>query len=174
MQPLAPPPLRARLLAWVPFVASAALVAFGIQLAIKAPLMGALLGLLSGLVLVPQLLARQRVRRLLVSGNVDAVLQAWSSALERVPHPETMGPLLIATAFAANGMVDRARRALDRAERGAAWEAAIEHRLFIETLLEAFDGDRPRAIAKAEWLRQLPLPPAGPLLVGRVVLLRSA
>src|SRR5688572_22411766 len=141
MQPLEPPPLRARVLAWIPFVASAGLVAFGIQLALEAPMMAALLALLAALVLVPQLVARQRVRRLLVSGNVEAVLQAWGNALERVPHPETMGPLLIATAFAANGMVDRARRALDRAERGAAWEAAIEHRLFIETLIEAFDGD---------------------------------
>ena len=86
------------------------------------------------------------------------MLEAYHPALARLPHPETLGPLMVAAALAAHGMVDRARRALDRAVRGEAWEAALEHRWFVETLMEAFDGDRSRAVERAESLEKLPLP----------------
>ena len=71
-------------------------------------------------------------------------------------------------------MVGRAQRALDRAVRGEAWEAALEHRWFVETLMEAFDGDRGRALDRAESLEKLPLPAASASLQRRVAALRAA
>lgn len=167
-------PLSARFLAWLPFVASAALVALALDLALRSPLLGGLLGTLALLVFLPQLLSRRRVRRILVSGDINAVLEVWSRSLEQLPHRETLGPLLLATALAAHGLTERARRVLERAQRGEAWEAALEHRLFVEALLDAFEGDRALAQQKAESLEKLPLPAAGPFLRERMVLLRSA
>ncbi len=167
-------PLSARLLAWLPFVASAALVAVAIDLALRSPVLGLVTAVLALLVFLPQLLSRRRVRRILTSGDVNAVIEVWSRSLERLPHRETMGPLLLATALAAHGLTDRARRVLQRAERGDAWEAAIEHRLFLGALLDAFEGERQLALEKAGALERLPLPAAGPFLRERVMLLRAA
>src|SRR5258706_4565113 len=108
---------------------------------------------------LPSALRRLRLRRVLRSGDLGAVLQAYHPTLTRLPHPETLGPLMVAAALAAHGMVDRARRALDRSQRGDAWEAALEHRWFVETLMEAFDGDRALALERAQSLEKLPLPP---------------
>jgi hypothetical protein len=168
------PPLRVRLISWIPFVASAALAALGVQLVLRAPLLALAFGVLALLVFMPQLLARRRVKRLLLSGDVDSVLGAWRTALDNVPHRETMAPLITATALAANGMVDRARAELARAAKGDAWEAALEHRLFVETLLDAFEGHRQEAVAKAELLSTLPLPAVGPFVRDRVTTLRAA
>ncbi len=119
-------------------------------------------------------LRRQRLRQLLRSGNWGAALAAQHPAFARLPHPETLGPLLVASALAAHGLVAKARRALDRAVRGEAWEAAVEHRMFVEALLEAFDGDRLRAVEHAEVLVKLPLPKGNAKLRRRVVALREA
>ncbi len=81
---------------------------------------------------------------------------------------------MVAAALAAHGMVDRARRALDRAVRGDAWDAALEHRWFVETLMEAFDGDRSHAVERAESLEKLPLPAGSAPLQRRVAALRAA
>jgi hypothetical protein len=83
-----------------------------------------------------------------------------------------MAPLLKATAYAAYGWIDAARRALERAVRGPAWDAAIEQRLFVETLLDTFEGDRDAAIRKAQALEALPMPSAGPFARRRVAILR--
>jgi hypothetical protein len=123
---------------------------------------------------LPSALRRLRLRRVLRSGDLGAVLQAYHPTLTRLPHPQTLGPLMVAAALAAHGMVDRARRALARAERGDAWEAALEHRWFVETLMEAFDGDRVLAVERAESLEKLPLPPGRAPMQRRVVALRSA
>ena len=123
---------------------------------------------------LPSALRQLRMRRLLRSGDLGAVLQAYHPTLSRLPHPETLGPLMVAAALAAHGMVDRARRALDRAVRGEAWDAALEHRWFVETLMEAFDGDRGRAVDCAESLEKLPLPAGSAPLQRRVVALRAA
>ncbi len=161
-------------MSWLPFVTSAALVAFAIQLALTRPLTAAIVITLSALVLAPQLLARRRARRLLMSGDIPAVLAAWNHALDRVPHPETMVPLVRATAFAAYGLTEPARAALERARRGPAWEAALEQRLFVETLLDAFEGERESAVQKAAVIERLPLPPAGPVMRARIAGLRAA
>lgn len=162
-----------RLLAWVPFVVSAALVATVMDLAIRRPTLGLVIAELALVLFIPQLLQRRRLRRVLRSGDIDAVLSAWEPSIERVAHPETMGPLITATALAAHGMGDRARRALDLARRGPAWEAAIEQRLVLETLLSVFDGEPERAIRTSSELEQLPLP-SSPFLRSRVAALRAA
>jgi hypothetical protein len=120
-------------------------------------------------------IARRRARRLLHSGDVDSVLERWSPSLSRIPHPATMAPLMTATAFAAYGWVEKARAALACAERGPAWDAALEHRLFLDALLLTFEGDRDGALEQAGRLARLPLPPSGSrLLRGRVRTLRGA
>lgn len=162
-----------RAFAWLPFVASAGLVAFALHLALDDPTFAGMLAVGAAALFIPAWLQRKRMRKLLGSGDVDAVLQAWEGPLERVPHPRTMAPLITATALAAHGQVERARNALQRAQRGPAWEAAIEHRLLIDTLLEVFDGDREYAVSKASSLADLPLPPS-PFIRGRVAMLRAA
>lgn len=110
---------------------------------------------------VPGFLARRRMRALLMSGDVRQVLGTWQPSLRRVTYPETMAPLMTATAYAAYGFIEAGRNALARAARGPAWDAAMEQRLFVETLLDVYEGERSEAVAKAAELESLPLPPAG-------------
>jgi len=128
--------------------------------------------LILAIVLLPPLFARARMRQLLRSGDVLSVLGTWQPSIERVNFPETMAPLMAATAYAAYGWVDAARTALDRAVKGPAWDAAVEQRLFIEALLDTFQGDRASGVQKAEELERLPLPSAGPFARMRVARLR--
>jgi hypothetical protein len=175
MMNVAPPPsLGTKILAWAPFVVSAALVAMGLRMAAHEPTTGAFFAGLVILMLAPSYVARRRLREVLRSGDVRSVLKAWAGNLSRLPYPETMGPLITAAAFASYGWVDQARTALERSVRGPAWEAALEHRLFVETLLDAFEGDRDGALLKASRLSSLPLPIAGPFMKGRVRGLRKA
>jgi hypothetical protein len=118
------------------------------------------LAALTLLMLVPAVLGRWRMRKLLMSGDVERIIGTWSESIDRVAHGETMAPLLHATAYASYGWVEAARRALGRAAKGPAWEAAFEQRLFVETLLDAFEGDRDAAVRKAAVLEALPLPSA--------------
>ena len=168
-----PPPL-ARLARIAAFVASAALAAGALRFAWYRPLVAA--AMLAGALLFAggRWLSRWRLRRLLQSGDVASVLARWSRAFERVPHKETMGPLMTATAFAAYGWVDKARAALAAAERGPAWDAALEHRLFLDALLLTFEGDRDGALDRAGRLARLPLPATRAVVRGRVQLLRLA
>jgi hypothetical protein len=156
------------------FVLSAAAAAFALRLAWEAPIAGIVGLAFLGTVVLARWLARRRARALLRSGDVESILQRWSSSLERVPHPETMGPLMTATAFAAHGWLERARDVLRKAERGPAWDAAIEHRLFVDALLCTFEGNSEEAMQKAGALQRLPLPSAAPFLVERVRVLRNA
>lgn len=172
--PFQSPSLGSRLAAWLPFVLSAALAAVGIRIALGEPILAiALAGLILALML-PGMRERRRVRRILQSGDVRSVMAAWTESFTRVPHPETLGPLITATAFASCGWIEQARTSLARSARGPVWEAALEHRLVVETLLDTFEGDRSAALEKAEQLSTLPLPAAGPFLRGRVRTLRSA
>ena len=128
--------------------------------------------LIVALTFVPAITARRRMRALLRSGDVKRVLGTWAGSIERVSFPETMAPLMAATAYASYGWVESARVALDRAVKGPAWDAALEQRLFIETLLDTFEGQREKAIEKAQVLASLPMPKAGPFARKRVHLLR--
>jgi hypothetical protein len=121
---------------------------------------------------LPAFLARRRMKRLLLSGDVKRVLGSWAGSAHRIMFPETMAPIMAATAYAAYGWLDEARGALDKAAKGPAWDAALEQRLFVETLLDTFEGDREKAIAKAEALGQLPTLGAGPIVRMRVRRLR--
>jgi hypothetical protein len=122
---------------------------------------------------LPAMLARRRIRRVLESGDVHGVLRAWQPTMDRVPHPETMAPLMIATAYASHGWLEAARTALAHAVKGPAWEAAREQRLFIEALICTFEGEQQAAMAKARELELLPLPSSRPLLRRRVAQLRQ-
>lgn len=124
------------------------------------------------LLFLPTALGRWRMRKLLMSGDVERVIGTWEGSIDRVPYRETMAPLLKATAYASYGWIEAARRALERAVRGPAWDAAIEQRLFVETLLDTFEGDRDGAIRKAQALESLPMPSAGLFARRRVALLR--
>lgn len=130
-------------------------------------------GLILALLFVPPFLARRRMRQLLISGDVKRVLGTWESSIERVMYPETMAPLMAATAYASYGWIDAARNAMTRAAKGPAWEAAIEQRLFVETLLDTFEGDRAGALEKAEALVRMPLPEAGLFARRKVATLRK-
>lgn len=168
---------RFSLLRTILFLGSAALIAGALHHARQNPWWllvpaAALVGL--GLWLALRAVGRRRVRRMLVEGRAEELLSLWHDALSSLPHAETTVPLLHATALAATGHTDRARAALGHAARGQAWPAAYEHRLLVETLLDAFDGERSAALSKAEELRNLPLPAVGDELRARVALLREA
>jgi hypothetical protein len=154
-------------------VLSAAGVSLALHFALEEPWVGALLAFLLLALGLPQLRARQRLRELLSSGDLRAILEVWNDAIDTLPHHRTVGPLIRATALAAHGLTDRARGVMERAERGLAWENAIEHRLFLETLLDAFEGRRNQALDKARALRALPLP-ASPWAKSRASVLRGA
>ncbi|MFO0760099.1 MAG: hypothetical protein U0359_26695 [Byssovorax sp.] len=174
MDPLSEDPAPVRITRAFLFVASAAFAAAMLRFAWHKPWATAgMLGALSALI-AARWISQRKLRSLLRSGDVIRVLERWSSALRRVPHPETMAPLMTATAFAANGWVDQAREAMAAAERGPAWEAALEHRLFLDTMLLAFEGDREGALEQADRLERLPLPPASEAILDRVKMLRSA
>jgi hypothetical protein len=122
--------------------------------------------------LVPAWLARRRMRRLLLSGDIGRILGTWQGSFRKVTHPETMAPLVTATAYAAYGFINQARDALSRAAKGPAWEAAVEQRLFVEALLDVYEGERASAITKAEELESLPLPNVGFWMRRKIHLLR--
>lgn len=166
--------IRSKLGAWIFFVGSALVAALAIQAGIETPWLGAALVLGVGVFALKRFLDRRRMRRLLTSGNVALVLEAWHESLRRVPHSETMRPLVIATLLAAHGMLDGARRALDQAKRGRAWDAALEHRLLLETLISAFDGESAQALSSANHLASLPMVPASPFMQARIASLRAA
>lgn len=128
--------------------------------------------LVACIVALPAILARRRMRRVLMSGDVQRILGAWAPSFERVMYPETMTPLLVATAYATCGFVERARRALERAVKGPAWDAATEQRLVVETLLQTFEGERDAAVENARALESLPLPPVGVLTRRKITRLR--
>jgi hypothetical protein len=112
------------------------------------------------------------MRRLLRSGDVERVIGTWEGSLVRATHAETVAPLLRATAYASYGWIEAARRALSRAVKGPAWDAALEQRLFVETLLDTFEGEREAAMRKAEAIQALPMPSAGLLARRRIAILR--
>ncbi len=168
------PEESSRWIAAVTFVGTAALAAYALHAAWREPMVGVLGLAVAAAVLVTRWFLRRRTQRLLESGDVDGVLDRWRAAMQRVPHAETMGPLMTATAFAAYGWVERAREVLRAADRGPAWEAALEHRLFLDALLLTFEGDSSAAQDRADRLARLPMPPAAPALIERITVLRGA
>jgi hypothetical protein len=162
-----------RRLTFLPFAFASLGALLCAQLIGRDPRFAAPLAVVGALLMIPAVVGRWRTRQLLMSGDAERVIGAWEGAFGGVPHPETMAPLLKATAYASYGWIEAGRRALDRAVRGPAWEAAIEQRLYIETLLDAFQGDRESALAKARALEAMPAPAAGLLARRRVARLRE-
>jgi hypothetical protein len=154
-------------------ILSAAAASLVLHAALQAPWIGVLAASVVLTFWLPQWLARQRLKRLLTSGDLPQILKVWDEALEALPHRQTVGPLVRATALAAHGLTDRARGALERAQRGLAWDNALEHRLFIEVLLDAFEGERTQALDKAQVLKALPFP-RSPWAEQRARVLRGA
>ena len=173
VSPLEEPRSRRLIRAFV-FVLSAAGAALILRFAWQQPAIA--LGGLAALFIAGLLrwVSRRRTRRALVSGDVEAVLREWSSSMARAPHAATMAPLMTATAFAANGWIEQARAALAAAQRGPAWDAALEHRLFLDALLLTFEGDRDEAMRQAERLARLPVPNAPAPMRERIETLRGA
>jgi hypothetical protein len=167
-----PPNRKLRPLALLPLLISGLCAVLAAQMAWHDPRYLLPFFLIAAVMMLPALLARHRMRRLLMSGDVKRVLGTWQGSIERVMFPETMAPLMMATAYASYGWVEAARNALERAVRGPAWEAALEQRLFVETLLDTFEGERKSAIEKAQALEKMPMPTAGFFARKRIVLLR--
>ena len=167
-----PRSLRALVFTYLPFALSALWAAIIVRLLIKDVRYAIPMLVLAALWVLPLYVMHRRQRALLLRGNAPDVLEAWTPMLERTPNPETMQPLLMATAYAANGWTDAAREALGRAHRGPAWAQAREQRLMVDVLLEAFDGDRAHALRLADDLAALPMPQTGIFLRRRVLSLR--
>ena len=149
---------RPRSISYVTLTISALCAAIAGRMAWDQPRLLLPFALIVILMGMPAYLARRRMRRLLMSGDPERVLGTWQGSLQRVMYPETMAPLMVATAYAAYGWIDAARTALERSVRGPAWDAALEQRLFIETLLDTFEGARSSAVEKAEVLGKMPMP----------------
>jgi hypothetical protein len=139
-------------------ILSAAAASLLVHVALQNFWIGLVAALVSLGLWLPHYMARVRLKRLLVSGDLTQILRIWDEALEALPHRQTLGPLVRATALAAHGLTERARSVLERAQRGLAWDNALEHRLFIEVLLDAFEGERTQALDKAQALKALPFP----------------
>lgn len=156
------------------FVLSAAGAAVILRFTWEKPLVSAAFLLTLAVLALVRWRSRRRLRRALVSGDVEEVLRRWSPSIEKTPFASTMAPLMTATAFAANGWVDQARAALAAAQRGPAWDAALEHRLFLESLLLTFEGDRDEAMRQADRLAKLPVPEVDASMAERIATLRGA
>jgi hypothetical protein len=127
---------------------------------------------LVALVAASAALGRARMRRLLISGDVERLIRNWQVSTGSAPRSNDLAPLVQATAYAAYGWTEAARRSLGHAQGGPAWDAAIEQRLFVEALLDAFEGDRQAALDKAASLEAMPISVTGPLARRRAALLR--
>lgn len=169
-----PAPQRpSRTLLFLPIAVAALSAVLAAQMIGRDPRFALPLAALGMLMFAPALVGRWRMRRLLMSGDVERVIGSWEGSIQRVADRETMEPLLRATAYASYGWVESARRALDRAVKGPAWDAAYEQRLFVETLLDTFEGERAAAQRKAEVLQTLPVPFSGAFARRRITLLRA-
>ena len=140
------------------FIGSAAAVAAVAHASLTRPWLGVAAGLAVVAFFGWRWWSHARLVRMLRRGDVNEIIAHWSDRFENIPHAETMAPLMTATAFAAFGRVKDARRALNNAAKGPAWDAALEHRLFLDAILSAFEGDRARASEVATRLRGLPMP----------------
>jgi hypothetical protein len=139
------------------FVASAAAFAGLLRMTWERPFVGLLAFASLGSFVAWRWWVRTRLVRMLRRGDFGGVVLHWTERLERAPHAETLTPLMSATAFTAYGRIEEARRALASARRGPAWEAALEHRLFLETLLSTFEGDRGEADRALSRLESMPI-----------------
>ena len=155
------------------FLSSAAAAAAALHITWDHPLFGVALLAGLGVYLGLRWWSKTRLVRMLREGDVHRVLGHWAGSMESTPHAETIAPLMTATAFAAFGRIEDARRALADAARGPAWDAALEHRLFLDVLLSTFEGDSSNARIQLARLSTLPVQSGG-AVKKRVLQLREA
>ncbi len=140
------------------FVASAALVARVVYLGMEQPLW--LLAGLALLLLLPvrRLVARRKLNQMLESGDVTKLLASWESLPNPSPRGLAAERLLRATALASYGWTVRARQLLEIQHEPHTLNTGLEHRVFLEVLLSALEGNHDRSLAMAMALNSLPLP----------------
>jgi hypothetical protein len=155
------------------FIASAAAFAAALVFAWSHPWLLAVVGAVAVALVLQRWWSSARLDRLFKRGDVEGIIAHWSESYDRIPYAETMAPLINATAFAAFGRVEDARTALASAARGPAWDAAVEHRVFLDAILSIFEGDATHAREQAARLSAMPVP-SEQRLAGRVTNLRGA
>lgn len=155
------------------FVGSAFLAAASLRLTWVYPYFGVCLAVVLTSILVWRWVRERRYTRALERGDATRVISKWSAAVDGMPHADTMAPLMAATALAAFGRVREARQTLANAKRGPVWDAAVEHRLFVDVLLATFEGEADHAEKQASRLVELPAP-TSPEIRTRVLSLREA
>lgn len=165
-------PLGSSILAWVYFVGSAVLIATLLNFAIEAPWFAFILAALVLGSFFPRFRARQQFRDMVLHGDVNQLLSTWEPSVDE-SEERSVGPLMRATALAAHGLAGRARQVLELARPGPAWDAAMEHRLFLEALLACCEDRSHEALRIAEQMNELPLP-SSRWERGRAKTLRSA
>lgn len=143
------------------FVASAALFGALLHASWERPWLLLPVAAVALTLVVSRWWSHRRLVKMLRRGDVAEIIAHWARSFERIPHAETMAPLMTATAFAAYGRVNDARRALAAAARGPAWEAALEHRLFLDVILSTFEGNADAAQRRVAELAALPMPARG-------------
>jgi hypothetical protein len=168
-------PLSPRAVQWIRgvlFVSSAAVVAVALDYGRHDARV--LFGLAALLLIVParRYWARRSLTALLRSGDVTRLLNAWDAAARvGTPAGRPAERLIRATALASYGWTKRARQLLDLAH-GTAGEG-LEHRVFLEVLLTALEGNHARSMQMAVALSSLPLG-ANPRASQRAELHRNA
>lgn len=143
---------------WLVFALSAAATATVLQLVWRLPTLATLLPLAVAVGAGGYLYLHHRAQRLLQTGDLPELLEAWQRAYAERGQPKELEPLFRATTLAAYGLTSRARQVLLLAPKGNVWQRALEQRLLADTLINAIDGDRQRALAAAVAISQLPLP----------------
>lgn len=140
------------------FIASAALVALVVQLSFTHPSwLFALLGLVL-LLPLQRVIARRKLNQMLESGDVTRLLASWESLPNPSPRGLAAERLMRATALASYGWTVRARQLLDIHQEPHTLTTGLEHRVFLEVLLSALEGNHDRSLAMAMALNSLPLP----------------
>src|SRR5690606_25214806 len=114
--------------------------------------------LLLSLMPLQRALARRRLTRLLETGDVTRLLASWESLPNASPRGRAAERLMRATALASYGWTVRARQLLDIQHDNNSTNAGLEHRVFLEVLLSALEGNHDRSLAMALALDALPLP----------------
>ncbi len=165
-----------RALAWSPLLLSAGLVSFALRIGRDSPFVAAGLVALSMAAFIPTLLVRRRFRRLLASGDPELIAPAWQRVIRNDVAADAEAPraLMSAITYAACGWVEQAREHLAKTTRSAGLDPTGEHRMFVETMLEAFDGDRELAVSMAARIGAMPVPEVGVSLQRKVLALRTS
>jgi hypothetical protein len=140
------------------FVASAALTALLIHHLWREPWFWLCLALVAGRTAFAPALAKWRLRRQVLRGDVQALLRGWDLPFENREAEATVRPLLRATVLASHGCAVRAEQVLGLARKGRLWEQSLEHRLMLASLIACLNGQHARGIQLAECLAHLPLP----------------